>query len=665
MAKSNPPPRATFAASWWFRLAEGGFFFVATLIAYSPALRGTLLWDDDAHVTKPALQSLDGLRRIWFELGASQQYYPILHSAFWLEHKLWGDAVLGYHLTNVLLHATAACFVAAIARKLFADAGGEKHSVPKYPGVGWLAGTLFGLHPICVESVAWISEQKNTLSAVFGLSAVFVYLSFAERRTKTRYFVASGLFVLALLSKTVTATLPAALLVIFWWKRGRLDWRRDVGPLLPWLVVGASAGLFTAWVERKYFVSVHLSTISFSSEFSLNLLDRCLLAGRVICFYFTKLLWPTDLSFIYPKWTVSAGVWSQYFFPVGVLLVAGLLTYLARSRRGPLAAFLIFVGTLFPVLGFFDIYPFLFSYVADHFQYLASLAVIVPVAALLSAWLRSIGAPELRGVFLLGAVSIIAVVLGSLTIRQCAMYRDAQTLYEQTLARNPDCWLAHGNLGLILAQDPTQMSEALAHFDEAVRLNPNNPSLHDYRGTALARTPGRQAEAVKEFETALRLSPNFPYAHVNLGIALLQTPGRADEALGHFQAAVRVKPDYAEAHNFLGYALAHLSGRELEAIAEYEAALRLKPDYLDAHSNLAIALSQLPGRMNDAIEHFGAVVGLNPTSPAAHFNLGYALAMLPDRHKEALVEFERVQKLAPDDEASRTWIARLRKELAP
>src|ERR1700677_5184862 len=211
----------------------------ATILAYLPAIGGGVLWDDDAHITKPARESLHGLWRIWFSLGATQQYYPLLHSAFWLEHRFWGDAVLGYHLVNLAQHALAACLVVLIVRRL------------ALPGA-WLAGLVFALHPVSVESVAWISEQKGTLSAVFYLASALVYLRFDQTRRRSSYFWALGLFVLAFLSKTVTATLPLALLVIFWWQRGRLGWRRDIRPLLPWIVLGAAAGILTAWVERTF-----------------------------------------------------------------------------------------------------------------------------------------------------------------------------------------------------------------------------------------------------------------------------------------------------------------------------------------------------------------------------------------------------------------------------
>ena len=332
-----------------------------TFLAYLPALDGGLLWDDAAHVTRPDLRSLHGLWRIWSDLGATQQYYPLLHSAFWMEYKLWGDATLGYHLANLLLHAAAAILVMLIMRRL------------GLPGA-WLAALIFTLHPVCVESVAWIAEQKNTLSTVFYLGAALLYLNFDRTRRGSHYFLALALFVMALLTKTVTDTLPAALLVVFWWQRGRLGWKRDVVPLLPWFALGAAAGLFTAWVERRF-------VFAEGPDFALTLVERFLLAGRALWFYLGKLVWPADLMFFYPRWHVDAAQWWQYLFPLAALAALIGLCLLAPKHRGPLAGALIFAGTLFPALGFFNVYPFIYSYVADHFQYAASLGIIVPVAA--------------------------------------------------------------------------------------------------------------------------------------------------------------------------------------------------------------------------------------------------------------------------------------------
>ena len=337
---------------------------LAVMAAYYPAWHGGMLWDDDGHITRSDLRSAAGLGRIWFDLKATQQYYPVVHSVFWLQHRLWGDDMLGYHLVNIILHGLSAFLIAVILQRL---------SVPG----AWLAAVIFALHPVHVESVAWVTELKNTLSGVLYLSAMLVYLRFDQARKRHLYAGALALFVLALLSKTVTATLPAALLVIFWWRRGRLEWRRDVRPLVPFFVIGAAGGLLTAYVERTLIGAQ-------GAEFQFTIVERCLIAGRAIWFYLGKLFLPINLMFIYPRWQVSQAVWWQYLYPAGVLVLLAALWRMRKRSRAPLAAMLLFCGTLFPVLGFFNVFPFRFSFVADHFQYLASMAVIALFSAIVA-----------------------------------------------------------------------------------------------------------------------------------------------------------------------------------------------------------------------------------------------------------------------------------------
>jgi tetratricopeptide (TPR) repeat protein len=613
----------------------GALIFCVTLLAYLPAIRGGFLWDDNAHVTRAELQSVDGLRRIWFEVTATQQYYPLLHTAFWVEHRLWGDAVVGYHLVNLLLHAAAACLVVAIMKRL------------ALPGA-WLAGFIFALHPVCVESVAWISEQKNTLSTVFYLASAFVYLGFDRDRRRSRYWWALGLFGLALLTKTVTATLPAALLVIFWWRRGRLNWRRDVRPLLPWLVLGVTAGLFTAWVER---------TIG-KANLDLSGLERGLLAGRVIWFYLGKLAWPTDLMFIYPRWNVDATAAWQYVFPLGVLALVLGLAGLAWQGRGPLAraaaaglaGFLIFAGTLFPALGFFSVYPFIYSYVADHFQYLASVGLIVPLAAGLTLAARPLlDSRDFATRQLVPAgTGLLLATLGVLTWRQSSVYRDAETLYLATLARNPACWMAHNNLGSAWSQMPGRLNDAIAQFEEALRLRPDLAETHNNLGHVWSQIPGRLNDAIAQYQEALRLQPDNAGAHNNLGSAWSQMPGRLNDAIAQFEEALRLKPNLAEAHNNLGYAWSKMPGRLNDAIAQYEEALRLQPDYAGAHNNLGLAWSQMPGRLNDAIAQFEEALRLKPDFAEAHNNLGLAWSEMPGHLNEAIAQYQEALRLRPD-----------------
>ncbi len=585
------PARAAFPrdALWTAALIAAAVFVV-----YFPALQGGLVWDDAAHVTRPELGSLHGLWRIWFEPGATQQYYPLLHSAFWLEHKLWGDAVVGYHLLNILLHASAACLLLCILRRL------------QIPGAV-LAVAIFALHPIYVESVAWITEQKNTLSGVFYLGAMLVYLGFDETRRPSAYAWAASLFVLGLLTKTVTATLPAALLVIFWWQRGRLSWRRDVAPLLPWFALGAAAGLFTAWAERALIGAE-------GAQFELTFLQRLLLAGRAIWFYLAKLFWPANLLFIYPRWEMNPAAWWQYLFPLGALALVAALWLIRDRSRAPVAAVLLFIGSLFPVLGFFNVYPFLFSFVADHFQYLASLGVIVPVAAVVAAAVKR--APPRDRWAARAAPAALLVVLAILTWRQSRIYGDAQTLYETTLNRNPGCWMCRNNLGIILAR-AGRTAEAMEQYEQSLRINPDHADAHNDMGNIFLRT-GRPSEAIGYYERALQFNPNHVFAYNNLGRAYFLM-GKLSGAEKAFDAALRIRPDYAEAHYNLGVALLQ-ANRQEEAADHFRQALKFNPDYLDAHNNLGNVLVRM-GRRAEAEKEFEAALGISPGYAPARQNL--------------------------------------------
>jgi tetratricopeptide (TPR) repeat protein len=559
---------------WTLLLMPAGVLF-----AYRPALHGTPLWDDFGHITVPELRSLGGLWRIWSELGATQQYYPVLHSAFWLEHRLWGNAFAGYHLANVALHSASAILLVLIMRRL------------ALPGA-LFAGLIFALHPVAVESVAWMSEQKNTLSAMFYLASALVYLQYAERAglkagattgkaatlvvpifRSANYWIAFALFICALLTKTVTATLPAALLLVFWWQRGRIGWRHDVQPLVPWFIVAVIAAAFTAWFEREIIGAR-------GEAFALSLVERGLVAGRVVWFYLGKLFWPRDLTFIYPRWDIDASVWWQYLFPAAAIAMATVLAML--RRRGPLAGYLYFCGTLVPVLGFFDVYPFLFSYVADHFQYLASLGVIVPVASTLAIAAERLRQRQRRIAAVAGAALIGALAV--MTWNRSGVYRDAETLYRDTIARNPGAWMAYQNLGTELAAQ-NRLDEAIDAYEGALRARPdyaaarNNLLLaHIKRADADAERPGRLGEAIAHYEAVLRIEPDHFRAHYNAGTLLMDIPARQPEALRHLESAVRIQPDSVEARVNLGVLLADVPSRSREAIEHLEFALAKRPD---------------------------------------------------------------------------------------
>jgi protein O-mannosyl-transferase len=594
----------------------GCFLLVATFIAYQPVWHAGFIWDDDAHVTPPALRSLHGLTRIWMQIGATQQYYPFVYSVFWVEDKLWGDSPLGYHLINVVLHVCSALLLVKILRQL------------NIPGA-WLAAGLFALHPVEVESVAWVSELKNTLSGVFYLGAALAYLGFDRNRSGRNYVLALGLFLLGLMSKTVISSLPGALLVIFWWQRGNLAWRRDVLPLIPFFIVGIGAGLLTAWVEREL---LHAK----GGEYDYSLVARFLIAGRAIWFYLGKLIWPVDLAFYYPSWHVSEAVWWQYLFPAAVLLLLALLVW--RRWRGPLAALLFFVGTLFPALGFFNVYPFRYSLVADHFQYLASLGPFCLAAAAVTA-LPSL-VPKIKP-FLAPICVALLLLLGTLTIEQCGMYASIETLWQKTYRLNPDSWMAHNYLGRKFLQQQ-QLDEAIAQFQKELEIRPDLETGYDNLGVALLKK-GKVADATRQFQKALNIDPGDAEVCANLGAAMLQQ-GKVDEAISYCQLALRAKPDFADAHFNLGLALFD-KGRVDEAITQYQETLRIEPDHAAAHDKLGAVLLQ-QGRVDEAAGHFQKSLEIKPDGADAHFQLGNVLRQKGRLH-EAAIHFRKALEIDP------------------
>ena len=624
----------------------GALLLVATLAAYLPALSAGFIWDDQpGHVTRPELTSLAGLGRIWTEPGATQQYYPLLHSAFWLEHRLWGDAPFGYHLVNLLLHATAAGLFATVLRRL------------AVPGAA-LAALLFALHPVCVESVAWISEQKNTLSLVLYLCAALAYLRFDLLRSPQTFALATGFFVAALLTKTVTATLPAALLVVFWWQRGHIAFRRDVLPLLPWFGGSLLAAIATSLFEKKLIGAE-------GADFALSAVQRLLLAGRAFWFYLGKLILPFDLAFIYPRVAPDTSSAQQWLALLSAVVLLGALVARRRRTRTPLAVLLLLGGGLFPALGFINVFPFLYSFVADHFQYLPSLAVF----ALAGAGLARITPPGRQF-----AIAGLTLVLGALTFQHARIYHDVFVLYANTLERNPACWMAHNNLGVALVEAGRadeaivhferasalranyaecennlgdalnrlgRSTEALPHLETALRLQPRYAEAANNLGVALMAT-GRPAEGLDRFAEAARLAPAFALAQRNLGLATLQT-GHAEDALPFFARAVELQPDYGQAHAEWGLTLASL-GRFVESIPHFETALRLNPNLIDAHVGLA-ATFVATGRYEAAIPHCEEALALNADHPEAHRQ--FALALRQTGHPaEAAQHAAEAQRLS-------------------
>jgi tetratricopeptide (TPR) repeat protein len=576
---------------WLFALALAA----VTFLVYQPAWNGQPIWDDEIHMTRLGLRSLYGLARVWTDPSAAPQYYPVLHTLFWLEYKLWDGAVLPYHLVTIFCHALLALLVLLILRRL------------SIPGA-WLAAFVFALHPVHVESVAWFSEIKNTLSGVFAAAATLAYLKFDKDRHRSAYVVALLLFTVALLTKTAVVALPVVLLILFWWKRRSLSWQRDVLPLLPFFALGLAAGIVTIWVEQR-FCAEHGEIFDFS------FIDRCLIAGRLFWFYLGKIFWPTDLSLLYAPWTIDSRQAWQYLFPIGALALVIGLWLERRKSRAPVAASLCFVALLFPVLGFFNLSFFMSSPVgmrhsaifrADHFQYLADIPIITFVcAAAARLWVRTRRATR-------SALSVSGIgVLGLFAFSSWAQshnYRDTETCFRAVLATNPQSATAHNNLANAL-HERGALDEAILHYRRALELDPNY-EFGPYNLGAMLVQKGDVASAIPLLEEALKKDPNKAKAYYSLGTALTQT-GRADEAT-----------------------------------AAYERALQIEPDFLDAHTNLANLLLER-GDNAGAMLHYRKALELDPNSPMTHYNLAVGFAR-SGRNTEAIAELQTVLRIQPD-----------------
>jgi tetratricopeptide (TPR) repeat protein len=592
---------------------------LVTLAAYQPAWHGGMLWDDDMHLTPAVLASWTGLARIWTDVNLAQQYYPVANTAFWAMNRVWGHDPLGYHVVNVLLHALSAFLLWGMLRRW---------SVPG----AVVAAAVFALHPVQVESVAWMTELKNTLSGAFYFLAAAAYLRFDDTRKWRWYAIAFALFALALGSKTVTATLPAALLVVWWWRRGRIDVRRDVLPLVPLFAMGIAAGLGTAWLEVNWVGAQ-------GASFDLTGVERILLAGRAAWFYASKIVWPAPLIFSYPRWSIDQAVWWQYLFPAALAIGLAGLWMARRWSRAPLAVALLFLGTLLPALGFVNVFPFRYSYVADHFQYLACASVIAGLAAglvqLVARWRP--GVSEIAIALLVGAPLFV------LTFRQSGQYVDPQTLYRATIAGNPSSVLARNNLATELLEGPAAgWAEAQQQAEEAVRLAPDDASPRNNVGLALYRA-GRREDAMREFREAIRLNPTLAAAHYNLGMVLAEL-GKPDESIAAYEESLRIFPSQPEALHNLANQLA-LKGRFPEAIARFRDAVRLAPQSADIRLNLANAL-QATGAFDEAIAVYRDAIRLHPGDGKAEHNLGMALGRA-GRQDEALAAFREAERLMP------------------
>ena len=589
MSKGGPPPVSdgpgepllpSHLRTWLLAL-----LLVASICAaYHRVWYAGFIWDDDIYVVRNQLLTApDGLQRIWFSTDSPSQYFPLVYTTFRFERALWGLNPTGYHAVNVLFHTANALLLWWFLRRL------------KVPGA-WVAAAIFALHPVQVESVAWITERKNVLTLFFSLLALLAWDQFVEARRNRvwRYYVLALLcYALALFSKTTACTLPVAMLLLLWLQRQPLGWRRcaQVGPFV---LLGIGMGLLTVWWESHH--------QGIADKFAgIGPMERVLIASHAVWFYLGKLIWPANLTFSYPLWTLDAHDALSYGW---LAAGAGACAVIALVRRffgrGPEVAAVFFIVTLGPLLGFFMLATFKYSYVADHYQYVACIGPLALFAAGITKGFGLLGEarPYLKPLF----CGVLLFVLGSLTWLQTWMYSDLEALWRTTIDRNPASHMAHTNLGLLLLHRGDS-EEGWIHLQKSLELRPDLEVGHYNVGCQLAKE-GQVDAAIPYYRKAIELSPNFFPAHLALGETMVRK-GRLKTAVEEYEVALKLQPTNAPALFSLCWILGTSSDAAMRngarAVEMGERAARLPDGQTPKVLGVLAAAYAEAGRFPDAI----------------------------------------------------------------
>ena len=633
------------------------------VVCYLPVmLWGGFVWDDSILTDAKPVQDVSGLWQIWFfpsAIEGERHYWPLVYTTFWLEHKLWGFDPTGYHIVNVLMHLVNTLLVWHLMRRL---------SVPG----AWVVAAVFAVHPLHVESVAWVIERKDVLSGLFYLSAALAWMRFVEQ-PRPRYYVGSlVLYAAALLSKSIVITLPVALLIWHWWQQGRVT-STDLLRLVPFCAIGL--------VITVGDLSFYASLTGAFDVIDYSLTERTLIAACALWFYAGKLLWPSELAVIYPRWDIRVTdplAWG--YLIAAVALVVVLWHFRHQLGRGPLAGALFFGFTLLPVLGFVDYGYMQFSFVADRFQYLAGIGVMAVVIGA-----AAYGGCRLPAFWQKGAqavAAVVIVVLGLLTWRQVGIWSDDETHLRHIISHNPQAWDVHFSLGRVLF-DQKRYDEAIAVCRVAIEQRPDHAKAHNITGAALHRL-GRFEEAEIYLRRAIQINPQIQNTHAHLGAALSEQ-GRLEEAITAYRVAIEQRPDHFEVLFNLG-ALFNTLERFEEAEIYLRRAIQINPQDTDSHQELAKVLFQMgqdaqdneqlevateyymraleidphytkairrlahlrseQQRYDEALELFQRLIDINPSDAVVHGNMGVVLFYL-GRSDEALQHFDQALSLDP------------------
>jgi len=615
------PERESFGRRTPLRIALAAAIVVLAFAIFSPTLHAPWMWDDVLDITRNALlRSAGGLWRIWFHPAGLYDYYPLKFTVQWLQWHAFGNDTLGYHVTNIALHATSALLFWRILRQL-----GVRH--------GWIGAFLFCVHPLGVQSVAWINELKNTLSLPLFLGSFVCYLRFDASRRTVDYVFALALFAAALLCKTSVVLYPVVLLVFAWWRHGRID-RPTLMGTLPFAVLAVGLGAVTWWFQRHVAIAHADAFTPIGGPVA-----RVLCAGTAAVFYLAKIGWPTALMPIYPQWPVTAW-WAWLAWPA--LAAVAAICWCRRETWGrhALFGFATYLLLVLPVLGLISISSQRFSWVLDHLAYAPMLGILGLAAALLSAGIER-RASNVRAAAIATFAGATAL-LAALAHGHALDFRSEAALWTENTRRNPQAWLAWFSLAKH-EQEAKDYAAAERDYAAAIAARADYADAYYNLGN-LRRETGRAAEAIQAYRQAIRFDDTLSPAHANLAVLLAQA-GQLDAAIAESQRAVSLEPEYTEAHYNLGSLLIR-AGRPADAVREFDATLRLDPQYPAAENNYAIALAST-GHLAEAIDHYRRAAAAAPGDATIRNNLGAALRAL-HKNEEALVEFTAATKLRPD-----------------
>lgn len=556
-----PSPAEPGSATWKVLL-----ILLAGLFIYAPVFHGGWLWDDDQEVTANAvLADPAGLTHIWTgAVGAD--YFPLKTTVQWVFYRLNETNPTGWHLLNIALHLLNALLVWKLLQRM------------KIPGA-WLGGLLFCVHPIMVESVAWVSELKNTLSLPFLLLSLLAWVNFEEKKRESDYYWALGLFLASILCKTSGVMFPFVLLLYCWWQRGRIA-RSEILRSVPFFLISLAMGLATIYFQFGRAIGAETIPVG-------GMVSRIATGGVAIFFYLYKCLLPFGLIPIYPRWEVDPPPVAMFLaWPI---LAALLLWFWSQRKtwgRHVLFGLGFFLITVFPVLGFVTMSYMRITWVADHFLYLPVLGLIGLAAGVAGTVYVQASQSSERALRWAG-VAVLAVLIFQ-SHRYAGVFVNEYEMWTYTLERNPNAWQAHSRLGKVLL-DRQDYDRAFLHISESVRLRPDLAETHNNLGAMLERKGDGKA-ALAQLRKAVELAPTIPIYRINFGTMLLKA-GEYREGEEIYNSLLKESPDNPTFLCNRGVAL-HFQGRGDEAIADFRAALAINPDLKDARENLAMALKK-------------------------------------------------------------------------